>query len=281
MNSSELIQKARIAIDNGNRAQGQTLLFQVLQSDPQNEEAWLCLCDAVDDVNKKRDCLNRVLTINPNSQAARRKLESLVAYGGAKKCPYCAEEIKQDAIVCKHCGRDLTTPPISPQQRGELARRLARYEAEIERLNRYIGECDAEIEKLRRQGSTDTIIVIIGLLLTVVGIGLLILVAGLLAASTRRAKIRKLESARRIAGQRIEKLRYFVTQIKMDPEGALTADHLSEENVQRVLSQFSVGEKTTAELRTGAKSGRNWTQIAIIILVLFIIVACVYLYSQQ
>lgn len=27
--------------------------------------------------------------------------------GGVKKCPYCAEYVKQDAIVCKHCGRTL------------------------------------------------------------------------------------------------------------------------------------------------------------------------------
>jgi tetratricopeptide (TPR) repeat protein len=72
-----LLQEGLSALKSGDRAQAMRLLAQAVRSDPRSERAWLYLAGAVSDPDQRRTCLERVLSINPQSEAARRGLQSL------------------------------------------------------------------------------------------------------------------------------------------------------------------------------------------------------------
>ena len=42
--------------------------------------------------------------------------EQLIANGEARRCPFCAEMVRPEASVCKHCGRSLQTGAGSPTE---------------------------------------------------------------------------------------------------------------------------------------------------------------------
>lgn len=73
---SEKLPIAIEAIKAGNKQLGQQLLAQILQSDPNNEQAWLWMSTVVDE-DKRKYCIERVLKINPNNILASQALSEL------------------------------------------------------------------------------------------------------------------------------------------------------------------------------------------------------------
>ena len=50
------------------------------------------------------------------------KVESnAIKSGESKKCPFCSELIKVDAVVCRHCGRDLPVAGADPAAAADAA----------------------------------------------------------------------------------------------------------------------------------------------------------------
>ncbi len=65
-------------IKSGNPQAAIPILREIIQGNPQDENAWLWLYACVDQIEQKKYCLERVLVINPGHQGARKTLGKLI-----------------------------------------------------------------------------------------------------------------------------------------------------------------------------------------------------------
>ncbi len=74
-----LMEQARRALREERIEDAQAILINVIAREPEQDEAWLLLAEALSEPTKKRECLERARAINPRNRAILRALEHLDA----------------------------------------------------------------------------------------------------------------------------------------------------------------------------------------------------------
>ena len=109
MTSDDLLKKAQNASRLGDRQAAATLFARQVQANPASEEAWLGLGLALEDSGKRLFCLNRVLELNPENQAARQALDWLQSSPPPvlPSTPALKADVEEPSPIA-----DISTPPL-------------------------------------------------------------------------------------------------------------------------------------------------------------------------
>src|SRR5436190_7226459 len=116
--TSEL-EQAIEAIQAGQKAQGRAILAKLVNQEPRNERAWLWLASCVDQPEKKRYCLQRVLELNPSSAAGLQLLAELDAPSPPPPQPASAENNLSQSIPSEAVSNAPTQAPEIPLAEAE------------------------------------------------------------------------------------------------------------------------------------------------------------------
>jgi len=87
IDNQQILDSAIQAIQYGDRASGMRLLAQVLRADPQNVRAWLWMSEVADTEEQRRECLQRVMAIDPLNRTAHARLTQLDARATVRTGP--------------------------------------------------------------------------------------------------------------------------------------------------------------------------------------------------
>jgi len=105
----EALEQATQLVKTGHLAEARNSLLQYLRQNPNSEQAWLLMSYTVSDQAQQKDCLERVLKINPENAMARSKLTILTNPPTA--LPSKLAPLKEESFFAPASAEKL--PPIS------------------------------------------------------------------------------------------------------------------------------------------------------------------------
>jgi len=115
MDEARTLRLAREVIQQGDKVAAQKHLLQAIEANSRSEIAWLWLSAIVDDPARERECLERVIAINPNNTVAQQHLQELERQEPAVRPPIPPDQTQPTASPSH---TSTSTPPSTLELYG-------------------------------------------------------------------------------------------------------------------------------------------------------------------
>ena len=118
-----LLRKANQAAAAGDKQNAESLIAEVLENAPENENAWMLKSHLVESLNAKISCYQNVLNINPENQAAKSGLMSLQAI---------MSQFEEESAAAQEVSNDETVQADDYQSESEIPEPYEEEEEDID-----------------------------------------------------------------------------------------------------------------------------------------------------